>query len=148
MAPETRKPLAHYLSLQYRFDVIADPDGGYVITFPDLPGCITQVESVDQIPATSTDVRELWIETEYERGADIPLPSFPEEYSGKFNVRIPRSLHRRLAESAARDGVSLNQHVLALLDRGDALTEIQRQLNALAGQLDRPEPRSHYRRPA
>src|SRR5579871_5744296 len=115
-----RRPLGEYLALQYPFNVIADPDGGFVIAFPDLPGCMNQVETIDEIPAMAEDARRLWIETEYEGGAEIPLPSYPEEYSGKFNVRIPRSLHRALVESARREGVSLNQYVSGLLAAGEA----------------------------
>ena len=37
------------------------------------------------------------------------------EYSGKFNVRIPKSLHAALASEAEAEGVSLNQLVLAKL---------------------------------
>ena len=44
----------------------------------------------------------------------------PVEYSGKFNVRLPKSLHQALSESAERDGVSLNQYVVMLLARGEA----------------------------
>ncbi len=46
-----RKPLEDYLSLQYPFVVHADPDGAYVIVYPDLPGCLSQAESLDEIPA-------------------------------------------------------------------------------------------------
>jgi predicted HicB family RNase H-like nuclease len=125
------KTLAGYLAQRYSFDVVADPDGGYVILFRDLPGCMTQVDSVDQIPAAASEIRELWIETECERGADIPEPSYPEEHSGKFNVRLSRSLHRRLVESAEREGVSLNQYVSCLLDRNDALARVESRLEAL-----------------
>lgn len=117
-----RRPLDEYLALQYPFNVIADPGGGYVIVYPDLPGCLTQVERADEIAEMAEDARRLWIETEYERGVEIPLPSYPEEYSGKFNVRIPKSLHRALAESAEREGVSLNRYVTMLLARGDVQT--------------------------
>ncbi len=41
--------LAEYLALQYPFNVIAEPEGGYVIVFPDLPGCMTQVETLEDI---------------------------------------------------------------------------------------------------
>ena len=44
-------------------------------------------------------------------GQAIPEPAPKEEYSGKFVVRLPRSLHRQLVESAEREGVSLNQLV-------------------------------------
>lgn len=130
-----RKPLADYLAAQYTFHVIADPDGGYVIIFPDLPGCMSQVEDVSDIPAVANEIRELWIETEYDDGHDIPEPSLPEEYSGKFNVRIAKSLHRRLAESAARDGVSLNQYVMSLLDKGDAIASVERRLEEMEMRL-------------
>lgn len=120
MITATRRPLADYLVLQYPFHAEADPDGGYVVLFPDLPGCMTQVETLDELPDAAEEARRLWIETEYEAGEDIPLPSKPQAYSGKFNVRLPKGLHRALAESAAREGVSLNQYVVAVLAQGDA----------------------------
>ena len=125
---ETRKPLADYLALEYPFQVIADPDGGYVVMFPDLPGCMTQVERLDEVGPMAEEVRRLWIETTYEQGLEIPLPSYPEEYSGTLNLRIPRSLHRALAEAAQRDGVSLDQHAVMLLSRADAEARVERRL--------------------
>jgi antitoxin HicB len=113
-----RRPLTEYLELDYPFQALADPDGGYVIVFPDLPGAMTQVESIEEIGAAVAEIKALWIETEYGRGREIPMPTYPEQYSGKFNVRIPKSLHRRLAEQADNDGVSLNQYVVALLAAG------------------------------
>lgn len=129
-----RKPLEYYLDLEYPFRVIADPDGGYVIVFPDLPGCLTQIDDLSELPEMVNEVRQLWLETEYELGAEMPLPSYPEEHSGKFNVRLPRSLHRRLAESAEREGISLNQYVVGLLSEGDALARVERRIDALAPQ--------------
>jgi predicted HicB family RNase H-like nuclease len=38
-------------------------------------------------------------------------------YSGKLNIRIPKSLHARLAEEAKNEGTSLNQLILAKLAR-------------------------------
>ena len=128
MRVSSRRPLAEYLALHYPFNAVADPDGGYVVLFPNLPGCMTQVESLDQLPSMAEDARRLWIETEYEAGKDIPLPSYPEEYSGKFNVRLPKSLHRSLVEAATQEGVSLNQYVATLLARGDAQARVERLL--------------------
>ena len=122
------KPLEYYLSLQYPLVVHAAQEGGYVVTFPDLPGCMTQVETLDELPAMAEDARTGWIEVEYEQRHDIPEPSYPEEYSGKFNVRLPKSLHHVLADAAVREGVSLNQYVVMLLSRGDAQARLERQL--------------------
>lgn len=119
MTMAKREPLDYYLKLQYPFQATADTDGGFVVSFPDLPGCMTQVDAAEDIGPMAEEARQLWIETEYEEGEDIPLPTYPEEYSGKFNVRLPRSLHRRLVEGAERDGVSLNQYVVALLAKGE-----------------------------
>ena len=126
-----RKPLEHYLSLQYPFVVHADPDGGYVIVYPDLPGCLSQAETLEEIPAMAEDARIGWVETEYEEGRNIPEPSH-QEYSGKFNVRIPKSLHRSLADAAAQDGVSLNQYVVMLLSSGNTYMQVERQSRHLA----------------
>ena len=131
MNAEQRLTLPEYLALQYTLNVVADEVGGFVLLYPDLPGCITQIETLDEVPAAADEIRELWIETQYYDGFDIPLPTYPEEYSGKFNLRIARSLHRRLAESAEREGVSLNQYVMALLDKGDALARIEQRLAAI-----------------
>lgn len=135
MTAPARQSLEEYLALGYPFSVIADPDGGYVINFPDLPGCMTQVESLDEIGPMAQEIRTLWIETEYEEGEDIPLPSYPEEYSGKFNLRLPRSLHRALVEAAEHEGVSLNQYVVEVVARGDAQARVERRLEALEAQL-------------
>ncbi len=72
-----RKVLDEYLGLEYPFNVIADPDGGYVIVFPDLPGCLTAAESVGEIGPMAEDARVGWITTAYEQDLDIPLPSYP-----------------------------------------------------------------------
>ena len=115
MQTKARESLSYYLSLHYPFSVIADPGGDYVIVFPDLPGCVTQVENLDNLGQVAEEIRTLWLETAYADGREIPLPSQPEQYSGKFNLRLPKSLHRELAEAAEREGVSLNQYVVALL---------------------------------
>jgi predicted RNase H-like HicB family nuclease len=129
--------LTDHLGLDYPFQAIADPDGGYVIVFPDLPGCMTQVETIDEIGPMAAEIKELWIETEYEQGNKIPLPSYPEAYSGKFNLRLPKSLHRKLAEGAARDDVSLNQHVVSLLSAGIAGSELAAALRAVVDGQER-----------
>ena len=44
-----------------------------------------------------------------------------EDYSGQFKLRIPRSLHRSLAEHSKREGISMNQYCVYLLSRNDAI---------------------------
>lgn len=125
------RTLDDYMALDYPIQLVADPDGGYVVIFHDLPGCMSQIETLDELPAVAREIRHLWTEGVLSAGGEVPLPSYPETYSGRFNLRLPRSLHRALAESAAREGVSLNQYVLALLARGDAQARIEGRLEEL-----------------
>lgn len=135
MSTVTRNSLEEYLALEYPFNVIADPEGGYVIVFPDLPGCVTQAETLNEIVPMAEDARALWLEAAYEQeGLEIPLPSYPEEYSGKFNLRLPRSLHRKLAEAAEREGISLNSYAAEVLARGDAQAQLDRHLREMQAQ--------------
>lgn len=108
------------LEREYRMVVHADPDGGYVVEFPDFPGCLTQIETLDELAENANEARELWITSMFERGMPIPEPTYPEQLSGKFNVRLPRSLHHTLVDRAEEEGVSLNQLVVYLLSSGVA----------------------------
>ncbi len=75
MGTAVRKSLEEYLALEYSFHVIADPGGGYVIVFPDLPGCMTQVESLHEVGPMAEEIRTLWIETAYEQGGAMSPPA-------------------------------------------------------------------------
>jgi predicted HicB family RNase H-like nuclease len=44
-------------------------------------------------------------------GEKVPEPIAEKSYSGKFQVRIPPELHRKLAMEAAEENVSLNRYV-------------------------------------
>jgi antitoxin HicB len=115
----TEKTLAYYLSLAYPVQVYPEPDGsGFTAEVIDLPGCITCADTLDELWAMVEDAKRTWLEGSLAEGLSIPEPSIPsleEEWSGKFTVRVPRSLHRKLAEQAGREGVSLNQFVATSL---------------------------------
>jgi len=108
--------------IEYRFTIrplSAEEGGGYLIEFPDLPGCVSDGETVDEAIANGQDARRCWIDAMREAGRPIPPPSVePESYSGKWQLRAPKSLHRRLAERAKREGVSLNTLAVTLLAEG------------------------------
>lgn len=117
------KTLDDMLARPYPHTVIPDlADGGFVIVFPDLPGCMTQVETGEEIAPIADEIRRLWIAAGFDLGHDIPPPSTDGAYRGRFVVRLPRSLHRRLAEAAEREGISLNAWVTTLLAQGTAGT--------------------------
>jgi predicted RNase H-like HicB family nuclease len=128
--------LADFLALSYPLRLIPDPDGGYIFEYPDLPGCIGQIDDLGDLAEVAEDVRHLWLSTAFELGKSIPLPSMPEEYSGKFVVRVPKSLHRRLAETANDEGVSLNYLIGSILASGGVERELSRRFDRLCAQID------------
>lgn len=102
-------------------EIIEDKDErGYVVSYPDLPGCITCGETVESAVANAWDAKRAWIEVALEDGIEIHGPDSLEDYSGQFKLRIPRSLHRLLAEHSKREGISMNQYCVYLLSRNDA----------------------------
>lgn len=68
------QPLAFFLQQPYPYTVSPDPEGGYFIAFPDLPGCMTQVGESHEIPAAADEIRSLWLEAAYAQHLAIPLP--------------------------------------------------------------------------
>lgn len=120
-----RKPLSHYLGLKYPVTLEAAPEGGYFVQIKDLPGCYSQGETVEEAMHMIEEAKQLWMESVYEDGMDIPEPRAAEDYSGKFFIRTPKSLHRDLARMAEREGVSLNQFLVATLARAVGAMECQ-----------------------
>lgn len=94
-----------------------DDGGGWLAETPELKGCLADGDNPDEALNSLKDVLETWLEVAREEGQEIPQPRIyiNSEYSGKFTLRIPKTLHRQLAKEADREGVSLNQLILALI---------------------------------
>lgn len=111
--------LQYYLSLPYRVLIYPAEEGGYVIEIPELPGCLSQGETKEEALKMIEDAKKCWLETALEDNIEIPKPARgTEDYSGKLNVRIPKTLHRTLAERAKEEKVSLNQYINYQLSKG------------------------------
>ncbi len=116
------KTLTDYMAMSYRMEIVEDKDeGGFVVSYPDLPGCITCGKTVESAVANALDAKRAWLEAALEEGIKIHDPDNLEDYSGQFKLRIPRSLHRSLAEHSKREGISMNQYCVYLLSRNDAV---------------------------
>lgn len=104
----------YYLGLPYRISLEPDPNGGFAVSVPELPGCVSQGETVEEAYQMIRDAMAAWIQSALDRGDPIPAPG---EYSGKILLRLPKSLHRELALAANVDGVSLNQFIATQLGK-------------------------------
>lgn len=97
---------------------LADDDGGgWLATFPDLPGCMGDGDTPEAAIADGYAAAVAWLSVAAEHGDPIPQPSTGGE-SGKFVARVPKSLHTRLAARAEQEGVSMNTLVVAMLSEG------------------------------
>ena len=104
---------------EYPFTVrplATEEGGGYLVEFPDLPGCISDGETVDEAIANGMEAKREWLAAAKE--LDRPIPEPGGQLSGKWVQRVPRSVHARLVERAEREGVSLNTLVVALIAEG------------------------------
>ena len=113
------KDIEYYMSLPYRVEVVEDKEeGGWALHCPELPGCATCAGSVEEGFRLLEDAKRSWFEACIEDGREIPEPIDLEAYSGQFKLRIPKSLHRLLAQRSSEEGVSMNQYCVYLLSRG------------------------------
>lgn len=88
------KTLNDYMAMPYRMEVVEDKDeGGFAVSYPDLPGCITCSETVEKAVINALDAKREWLKAALEAGIEINEPDELEDYSGQFKLRIPRSLH-------------------------------------------------------
>ena len=78
----------------------------------ELDGCQTTADTLSELYENLNEMMESYLEIKIENNLPIPIPQTTEKYSGKFVVRLPKTLHQRLAIEADKEGISLNQLVL------------------------------------
>ena len=107
--------LKDYMKLPYTRLVqeIDDESGHYFYgKILELDGCQSTAETLTELYENLNEVMENYLEIKLENNLPIPLPNDANKYSGKFVVRLPKTLHQRLAIEASQEGVSLNQLAL------------------------------------
>ncbi len=109
-----------YMELPYNYVVqqITDDSGTYFYDkVLELDGCKSTGETFEKDYENLKEAMEGWIEAKLEGGFEVPLPVGYDNFSGKFVVRIPKSLHYKLKLEAEQEGVSLNQYALYKLSK-------------------------------
>ena len=112
MATEPNIPLP-------RFEIrplTAEEGGGYLVEFPDYPGCMSDGETPEEAIKEGADALKSYLETLKALGR--PMPATGDVYGGQWRQRVPKSMHAALARRAAREGVSLNMLVTTILAEG------------------------------
>lgn len=109
------KEVNDYLNLPYNYIIqpIQDESGAYYYArILEFDGCQSTGNTFEEAYNSLRDAMKGWIEAKLEGGFEVPLPIGYENFSGKFVVRIPKTLHYRLSIEAEQEGVSLNQYAL------------------------------------
>jgi predicted RNase H-like HicB family nuclease len=118
-----------------------DPSGGYAAQVLEFPGCFSDGDTPDEAYRNLQEAAENWVEAALAQGMAIPEPFATQGYSGTVSLRLPRSIHRRAAEYAHKDGVSLNQFLLsaiaARVGAEDLLPVIASKLDSRLDRLER-----------
>ena len=118
--PRNMKNIEYYLSLPYTsiLEPVNDESGHYYAgRVMELDGCMADGDTKEEALQSLQEAMELWIETKLANGFEVPEPIRDAKASGKFTLRVPKSLHQRLAIEARREGVSLNQYALYKLSQ-------------------------------
>ncbi len=115
------KTLEEYMKLPYKLEIVPDTDeNGFIASFPELPGCITCGETIESAVLNAKEAKKEWLKAAIEGHININEPESLESYSGQFKLRLPKTLHKTLAEDSKKEGVSMNQYCVYLLSKNSA----------------------------
>lgn len=102
-------PQHELLKRPYARILIPEDDGTYTADMLEFPGCHAEGNTAPEAIENLEEAAAAWIDAAIEQGQEIPLPMTAHGYSGKINLRLPKSIHKQAARFAQRDDVSLNQ---------------------------------------
>lgn len=132
-----------YVYLPWNIEVKQYLDGGYFAKVVELPGCMTEADSAAEALEALEEARAEWLTAALEMGQKIPVPLALQDYSGKIFVRTSPDLHRKVAEAAARQGVSMSQWVGEVLasrveteDLDEVLGRVRRSIDFIMRNAD------------
>ena len=112
------KTFEEYMKMPYKLEIIPDTEeSGFVASYPELPGCITCGETIAEVVVNAENAKQEWLLAALEDGIEISEPERAASYSGQFKLRLPKTLHKTLAEDSKKEGVSMNQYCVYLLSK-------------------------------
>ncbi len=99
--------------MRYPFEMFySEEDSGYIAIVPDLPGCSAFGDTEEEALREVRSAVKSYLEALKTEARAIPEPSGIPNASGKITLRMPKSLHARLALESKTEGVSLNQYMI------------------------------------
>ena len=136
-----KKGLEYYLRLPYKIEIIGIPEnkgGGYLARLPQFGelGIVGDGETIEQAIEDLEENKKIRFQEYLDDGLVIPEPEADDnDFSGRFVLRMPKFLHRELAQSAKKNGTSLNQYVCTLLAMNFQSDKLSFRLTALHDEI-------------
>ena len=131
-----------FAALHHTIVMRQDDEGDFVASIAELDGCVAHGQDATEALAELGSMKRLWIESCLADGKPVPLPAEEDDTlpSGKWLQRVPRTLHKKIADLAQREGVSLNQYVVSVLAEA---VGVQKQaavsMDSKQSHIDQPE---------
>ena len=102
----------------------SDEDSGFIATIPEMPGLSAfgrnQLEAISELKIAA----QAYLKTLRKSGKLDPVIEKMDSHSGQIRLRMPKGLHGNLADSAEKEGVSLNTYIVTLLSKRNMEQEI------------------------
>jgi antitoxin HicB len=86
--------------------------GGYLAEYPEIPGCMSDGETVEEAIANGREALRDCLAVFEESGRKAPKPGIE---AAQWRQRLPRTLYLKLTEQAKMEGVSINSLVTAMI---------------------------------
>jgi len=99
------------LAQTYARVLIPEAGGTYSAEILEFPGCSSRGATPAEAYANLEREAEVWLTKWLAQGKEAPRPLNNSATSGRFALRLPKSLYVRASQAAARDRVSLNQYI-------------------------------------
>lgn len=99
----------------YRFSVrplSKEEGGGYLVEYPDIPGCMSDGETIEEAIANGREALRDCVAVFRESGRKVPKPDIE---AAQWRQRLPRTLYSKLTLQAENEGVSINSFVTAII---------------------------------
>ncbi len=101
----------------FTVNIFLDEDNEWLAHFVELPHISAFADHPDEAVKELKEAWELTKESYRASGQEIPVAPANKNYSGQFNVRLDKRIHRALALEAAKAGISLNALVAQKLTK-------------------------------
>lgn len=145
----SKRDLRYYKSLKYKVELHFDSEENcWFARLPELGDVLADGTTPEEALRKALRLKDQVLESDYKRGLPIGEPRPEVEYSGRFLLRIPKSLHQELAEEAEREETSINrlsiQILSAELQRRKLMRDVTDEVRTSIRNLIGEETRSYF----